>query len=74
MVLEGELKHVVAEREKSVADIEHPVEEHNTNQVSDEIFKAANYQQKQEIARLPEELKLTKISVEDLQVEEKTMS
>ena len=48
--------------------------DHNTNQASTESVKAANDQQKQEIARLTEDMKLIKISVVDLQVEEKTMS
>ena len=42
--------------------------------VSAEIPKAANYQKKQETARLTEKLKLIKSFVVDLQVEAKAMS
>ena len=58
----------------TVAAMENYVEEHNTNQVSAKSLKAENDQQKQEIARLTEELKLIKISVEYLQVEANSMS
>ena len=42
--------------------------------ITTDLTRMKSVEEKQEIARLPEELKLTKISVEDLQVEEKTMS
>ena len=50
------------------------VEEHNTNRVSAESVKSKNDQKKQEISCLTEEMKLIKIIVADLQVQEKTMS
>ena len=46
-VLEGELKRVVAERDRAVAAMENSVEEHNTNRVSSESLKYSNNHQKQ---------------------------
>ena len=57
------------EKDSAVAAIYNYVEEKNTNQIISERLKAANNQQKQEISRLTEELKLTKSIVADLRVE-----
>ena len=65
---------MLAERDRALAAMENYVEDHNNNQVSAESLKAENCQQKQEIYRLTEELKLIKISVADLQFEANTMS
>ena len=50
----------------AVLSLDYSVEYPNENQVSPESLKAVNDQQKQEIDRWKEELKLTKISVADL--------
>ena len=50
------------------------VEQHNTNQVSDESHKSGNNHQKQKIDRLTEELKRIKSGVEGLQDEAKILS
>ena len=42
IVLEGELKIVVAERDREVSAMESSVKEHNTNQVNSESLKSAN--------------------------------
>ena len=73
VLLEGELKHVVAKRERSVAAMDNSAEEHNTNHVSAESTKASNDHQKQYIACLTEYLKLIKSIVVDLQVESKAV-
>ena len=73
IVLKEELEYMMAERDRAVAALDNSVEDQNKNQVSTEILKAENYHQKQEIACLTEELKPIKISVEDLQVETKSM-
>ena len=54
--------------------MENYVEDNNTKQGSAESIKSENNQQKEEIARLTEELKLTKSSVADFQVESKAVS
>ena len=59
---------------REVSAMENSSEEHNINQVSSESLKAIKKQQKQEIARLTEELRLIKSSVGDLQVQAKAMS
>ena len=45
---------MVAERDRAVEAMENSVEEHNTNQVRAESFKASNDHQKQKISRLTE--------------------
>ena len=62
---------MVAERDRSVVAIENSVEEHNNNQVGAESLKAANDQQKQELARLAE---MPKLIMADFQVESKTIT
>ena len=52
-------------RDRAVSAMDNSSEEHNTNQVSTESLKATNEQQKQEIYRLTEDLKLTKSIVAD---------
>ena len=65
---------MVAERDRAVASTKNSVRDHNTNQVSTKILKAAISHHKQEIASLTEEMKLTKSSVAYFQVETKAMS
>ena len=65
---------MVAERYMAAASMENDVEDKNTTQERAESLKAEKDQQKQEIARLTEELKIIKIIVKDLHVDANTMS
>ena len=58
----------------AAASMENDVEDKNTTQERAESLKAEKDQQKQEIARLTEELKIIKIIVKDLHVDANTMS